>query len=142
MIWQDDAITFQEAMEKETKFIKFVFLEGVYIGKKLGNELFCDFHPTIETAKLLKQAIKVYKPIVVPDPYKPTREGFLTNTGQYIYFRQSIVYYDGIIRPVFFSKMYSSDVFDVQPFSLLARVWNRELDLNTAQKIYLEAIVR
>jgi hypothetical protein len=38
--------------------------------------------------------------------------------------------------------MYSSDVFDVQPFSLLARVWNRELDLNTAQKIYLEAIAR
>jgi hypothetical protein len=140
MIWQDDAITFQEAMEKETKFIKFVFLDGIYIGKKLGNELFCDFHPTIETAKLLKQALKTYKPIVVSDPYKPTREALLTNTGQMIYFRQSIVYYDGIIRPVFFSKKYSSDVFDVQPFSLLARVWNNEIDTQTAQKTYLEAM--
>jgi hypothetical protein len=142
MVWQDDAITFQEAMEKETKFIKFVFLDGIYIGKKLGYELFCDFHPTIETAKLLKQALKVYKPVVISDPYKPTREALLTNTGQMIYFRQSIVYYDGIIRPVFFSKKYSSDVFDVQPFSLLARVWNGEIDLQTAQKTYLEAMTK
>jgi hypothetical protein len=140
MLWLDDFITFHQAMEKEPKTVKFVLLDGIYIGKKLGNELFCDFHPTIETAKLLKEAIKIYKPVVVPDPYRPTREAFLTKTGQYIYFTQSVVYYDGIIRPVFFKKRYTSDVFDVQPFSLLARAWNGEFDIQTAQKKYLEAM--
>ncbi len=133
-------ITFHQAMKSEPKTIKFVFLDGVYIGKKLGNELYCDFKPDFETVKSLKDALKVYKPITVPDPERPSREAFLTNTGQYIYFTQHLVYYDGIIRPILFSKLYTSDVFDVQPFSLLARSWNGEFDLQTAQKKYLEAM--
>ena len=138
----DEFITFQQAMEKETKTIKFVYLDGIYIGKKLGNELFCDFTPTFEIVKHLKNALKVYKPIVVPDPHNPHREAFLTNTGQYIYFTQSIVYYDGIIRPILFAKQYTSDATDVQPFSLLARAWNGEFDIDTAQKKYLEAMTQ
>jgi len=117
----DEFITFQQAMEKETNTLKFVYLDGIYIGKKLGNELFCDFTPTFETVKHLKNALKVYKPIVVPD---------------------SIVYYDGIIRPVLFAKQYTSDATDVQPFSLLARAWNGEFDIDTAQKKYLEAMTQ
>jgi hypothetical protein len=140
MILLGEFITFQQAMEKETKTVRFVFLDGIYIGKKLGNELFCDFKPDFETVKALKKALKVYKPIVVPDPERPMREALLTNTGQYIYFTQDIVYYDGIIKPILFSKLYTSDVFDVQPFSLLARSWNGEFDLQTAQKKYLEAM--
>jgi len=95
---------------------------------------------TWKQLKHSKKALKVYKPITVPDPYKPMREAFLTNTGQYIYFTQSIVYYDGIIRPILFSNLYTSDALDVQPFSLLARSWNGEFDLQTAQKKYLEAM--
>jgi len=134
-------ITFHQAMKYEPKTVKFVFLDGIYIGKKLGNELFCDFKPDFETVKAFKNALKVYKPITVPDPERPAREGFLTSTGQYIYFTQHLVYYDGIIRPILFPKLYTSDVFDVQPFSLLARSWNGEFDLQTAQKKYLEAMI-
>ena len=133
-------ITFHQAMKTEPKTIKFVFLDGIYIGKKLGNELFCDFKPDLETVKAFKKALKVYKPITVPDPHKPMREAFLTSTGQYIYFTQHMVYYDGIIRPLLFSQLYTSDALDVQPFSLLARSWNGEFDLQTAQKKYLEAM--
>jgi len=133
-------ISFHQAMKTEPKTVKFVFLDGIYIGKKLGNELYCDFKPDFETVKSLKNALKVYKPITVPDPERPSREAFLTSTGQYIYFTQHLVYYDGIIRPLLFSQLYTSDALDVQPFSLLARSWNGEFDLQTAQKKYLEAM--
>jgi len=51
-------ITFHQAMTKEPKVAKFVLLDGIYIGKKLGNELFCDFKPDLETIKAFKKSFE------------------------------------------------------------------------------------
>ena len=128
-------LTLDQALLQEPKQIAFVVFEGKVIGRKLGRELFLEFDIDLELAKQLKEVIKAYKPIVLPDDLKPNRVMLLTKTGQLIRFNYDMIYYEGIIKPVFFSKLYTSDALDLRPASLLARY-----DVETAQKKYIEAM--
>jgi len=128
-------LTLDQALLQEPKQVAFVVFEGRVIGRKLGRELFLEFEIDLELAKQLKEVIKAYKPIVLPDDLKPNRVMLLTKTGQLIRFNYDMIYYEGIVKPVFFSKLYTSDALDLRPASLLARY-----DVETAQKKYIEAM--
>ena len=128
-------LTLDQALLQEPEYIAFVVFEGRTIGRKLGNELFLEFDIDLELAKQLKEVIKTYKPIVLPDDKRPGRVMLLTKSGQLIRFNYDLIYYEGIVKPVFFSKLYTSDALDIRPASLLALY-----DVDTAQKKYLEVI--
>ena len=124
-------LTLDQALRQEVKEVHFVLLDGKVVGRKLENELFLEFDIDLQTAKLLKEILKAYKPTILPD--SNGRFLLITKTNQIVRFNHDMIYYEGVIKPVFFPKNYTSDALHIRPSSLLALN-----DLDTAIKKYEE----
>jgi len=130
-----DCIALHKAVQQETKSKVFVGFNSRIIGVKMGNTLYLDFTIDEKLAKQLREFLKVYKPLVIPDNEKPGRVALLLNTGVVIKFNYDYIDYYGIVLPIMFPKMYTKDAMELRPASLLARY-----DVKTAQEKYKEAI--
>jgi hypothetical protein len=133
---EPEFLTVEEAFRKKVKHPKFVVYGNTFIGKKVDDEVFFNYHADESITLYIKDMLKKYKAKVIQDKYNPNRQAFLTITGQKIYFTQDLPTYKGHIHYLLFPHLYTSDFKDLSVAYNVLQILEGKRDEEYINKIH------